>query len=145
MPVVLLLAAVAVVAATAVLASGRGGELREPLAERPPTGLPEDRAITGTDAAMIRLPKGVFGYDMAVTDEVLGRLAYALMRRENEVAELRRQVAGPGAHDTGEGLSASWLKKPDEPAADDTGRPWRSEGPREGRAGPREQDEGGLG
>jgi len=142
---VLLLAAVAVVAATVVLASGRGGELREPLADRPPTGLPEDRPLTGTDAAMLRLPKGVFGYDIAVTDEALGKLAYALMRRENEVAELRRQLSGAGVYGPGEGLSASWLKKPEEPGADDAERPWRSEGPPEGRERPREQDEEDLG
>ncbi|MEO3782247.1 hypothetical protein ABGB12_02880 [Actinocorallia sp. B10E7] len=138
MPVVLLLAAVAVVAATAVLASGRGGELREP-AERLPTGLPEDRLPTGMDGAMLRLPKGFFGYDMAVTDEALGRLVYALMQRENEVAELRRKVAELSAYGAGGELSASWLRKPEETREDDTGRLLKPEEPAE----PRKPDEGG--
>ena len=102
MPVVLLLAAVAVVAATVVLASGRGGELREPAMERPPTGLPEGRPPTGAEAAMLHLPKSVWGYDPAVTDEALGRLVYALMRREEEVAELERRLAGAAAYGPGE-------------------------------------------
>ncbi|WP_157963775.1 hypothetical protein [Actinocorallia populi] len=115
MPVVLLLAAVVVVAAAVVLASGRGGELREPVEELPPTGLPEDRLPTGTDAAMVKLPKGVWGYHPLLTDEVLGRLVHALMRRESEVAALERRIAELTAYGPGESLGASWLKKPDEP------------------------------
>lgn len=126
MPVVLLLAALAVVAATAVLASGRGGELREPAAEHPPTGLPEDRLPRGADAALLRLPKNLWGYNVAVTDEALGHLAYALTERENRVAELERQIADLTVRGAGEPpLSASWLRRPDAPAEEEA--PWKRE------------------
>ena len=135
MPVVLLLAAVAVVAASVVLASGRGGELREPALDHLPTGLPEGRPPTGAEAAMVHLPKGLWGYNPAVTDEVLGRLVYALMRREEEVAELRRRIAEPAVYGPGESLSASWLRKPDDTGEHDA---WRYEF--DEPAEPREED-----
>jgi hypothetical protein len=111
--VVLLLAAAVVVAATVVLASGRGGELREPVLEHPPIGLPEGRLPTGAEAAMLQLPKGVWGYNQAVTDQVMERLVYALMRREEEVDELKRRIAGAAAYGPQGGRSSFALRKPD--------------------------------
>lgn len=124
MPVVLLLAAAAVVAATVVLATGRGGELREPVMEPLPTGLPEDRLPTGDEAAALHLPKGLWGYHPATTDEAVHRLAQALTRREEEVAELRALLAERDGHRAGgeagslraEGEGSAWAsEKADSP------------------------------
>ncbi|MEO5876793.1 MAG: hypothetical protein ABIQ26_17495 [Streptosporangiaceae bacterium] len=105
--VVLALAALAVVAAVVVLASGRGGELLEARPDHPPTGLPVDRPIQGTDAALLRLPKGLWGYNVPITDDALNRLAYSLTERDTRVSVLEQQLnelrdkleardAGPG-------------------------------------------------
>jgi uncharacterized small protein (DUF1192 family) len=121
---VLALAALAVVAAVVVLASGRGGELAEARPDHPPTGLPGNRPIQGTDAALLRLPKGLWGYNVAVTDDALNRLAYSLTERDSRVAVLEQQInelryklesrdAGPGP-----GQDSPWFLKqePAEPA-----------------------------
>ncbi len=116
MTVVLLLAAVAVVAATVALASGRGGELSEPAAE---SHLPELPGGVDADLARLHLPRGLWGYHVAATDEVLNRLADALIERENQVAELEHRLAEANAPLLRKGLSASWLPEADRPEGRD--------------------------
>jgi hypothetical protein len=119
-PVVLVLAALAVVAATVALAYGRGGELVEAVPDHPPTGLPVHRPLQGTDAAVLRLPKGLWGYNVPVTDDALSRLAYALTERETRIAELERRLGEARLRDSDSGSwavtgqTASWLLKPGE-------------------------------
>ncbi|GAB3658681.1 hypothetical protein GCM10027589_19340 [Actinocorallia lasiicapitis] len=119
MPVVLVLAALAVIAATVAVAYGRGGELAETVPDHPPVGMPPHRQLQGADVALLRLPKGLFGYNVAVTDDALARLSYALTERENRIADLERQLgelrldrqdapAWPLPADT-----ASWLREPE--------------------------------
>lgn len=93
MIIAVVLAGLAVVAAVVVLASGGGGELAETHPDHPPLPLPGNRPIAGTDAALLRLPVGLWGYHMRVSDEALRRLAYALTERDTRIAILEQQVA----------------------------------------------------
>jgi hypothetical protein len=87
------LAGLAVVVAVVMLASGMGGELAESHPDHPPLPLPGNRPIAGTDAALLRLPLGVWGYHTRVTDEALRRLSYALTERDTRIAILEQQTA----------------------------------------------------
>ena len=87
------LAGLAVVVAVVLLASGMGGELAETHPDHPPLPLPGNRPIAGTDAALLRLPLGVWGYHTRVTDEALRRLSYALTERDTRIAILEQQAA----------------------------------------------------
>jgi hypothetical protein len=87
------LAGLAVVVAVVVLASGGGGELSESHPDHPPLPLPGNRPVAGTDAALLRLPFGIWGYHARISDEALRRLAYALTERDTRIAILEQQVA----------------------------------------------------
>lgn len=87
------LAAVAVLAAVVVLATGRGGELAEAHPDHPPLSLPPTHVITGTDVALLRLPTGLWGYNSAMTDEVLRLFAHTLSERDTRIAILEQQLA----------------------------------------------------
>jgi hypothetical protein len=91
--VAIALAALAVVVAVVMLASGMGGELADTHPDHPPLPLPGNRPIAGTDAALLRLPLGVWGYHTRVTDEALRRLSYALTERDTRIATLEQQAA----------------------------------------------------
>jgi hypothetical protein len=93
MVVVIAVAAVAVLAAVVVLALGRGGELAEVRPDHPPLRLPTGRPLVGTDVALLRLPKGLWGYHVGTTDDALHRMAYALTERDALVALLQRRLA----------------------------------------------------
>ncbi|MBX6768905.1 MAG: hypothetical protein IRY90_17425 [Actinomadura rubrobrunea] len=90
MVVVLVLAGLAVLGAVVVVAMGRGGELAPARPDHPPFRLPPGPAAP--DPALLRLPRGLWGYQVEVADETLHRLAYALSERNVRVAELERQV-----------------------------------------------------
>jgi hypothetical protein len=118
--VAIALAGLAVVVAVVMLASGMGGELAESHPDHPPLPLPSDRSIAGTDAALLRLPLGVWGYHTRVTDEALRRLSYALTERdtriailEQQAAELRHKLESLKAVDTAVRTPGSWQR--DEP------------------------------
>jgi hypothetical protein len=91
--VAIALAGLAVVVAVVMLASGMGGELADTHPDHPPLPLPGNRPIAGTDAALLRLPLGVWGYHTRVTDEALRRLSYALTERDTRIAILEQQAA----------------------------------------------------
>jgi hypothetical protein len=109
--VVLVLAGLAVLGAVVVLAMGRGGELAETHPDHPPLSLPPGHLMTGTQAALLRLPRGLWGYQVGVTDEALHRLAYAISERDARMAELERQIdalrrrlgEAPGASEPSDG------------------------------------------
>jgi hypothetical protein len=87
------LAAVAVLAAIVVVAVGGGGELSAEHPDHPPLALPGRRAVGGTDAALLRLPLGLWGYHKQITDEALERFAYELTERDTRIAVLEQELA----------------------------------------------------
>ncbi len=87
------LAGVAVLAAIVVVAVGGGGELSVEHPDHPPLALPGRRAIGGTDAALLRLPLGLWGYHKQITDEALERFAYELTERDTRIAVLEQELA----------------------------------------------------
>ncbi len=92
MIVVLILAGLAVLGAVVVLAMGRGGELAETHPDHPPLPLPTGRPITGPEVALLRLPRGLWGYQVGITDEALQRLAYALAERDARMAVMEQHL-----------------------------------------------------
>jgi len=87
------LAGVAVLAAIVVVAVGGGGELSAEHPDHPPLALPGRRAVGGTDAALLRLPLGLWGYHKQITDEALERFAYELTERDTRIAVLEQELA----------------------------------------------------
>lgn len=93
MVVVLVLAGLAVLGAVVALAMGRGGGLAETHPDYPPLPIAADgRPITPDEAARLRLPRTLWGYQPQVTDEALYRLADALSERDARVATLEKQL-----------------------------------------------------
>jgi hypothetical protein len=87
------LAAVAVLAAIVVVAVGGGGELSAEHPDHPPLALPGRRPVGGTDAALLRLPLGLWGYHKQITDEALERFAHELTERDTRIAVLEQELA----------------------------------------------------
>jgi hypothetical protein len=112
MYVVLALAGLAVLAAVVVVAMGRGGELAPAHPDHPPLRLPDERQLSGTDAALVQLPRALWGYQIDITDEALRRIAYALTERDARVAKLEHQLAElrGGEGGAAEPAAARWEK-----------------------------------
>jgi hypothetical protein len=91
--VTVILAVPAVLAAIVIVAVGGGGELSREHPDHPPLALPGRRAIGGTDAALLRLPLGLWGYHKQITDEALERFAYELTERDTRIAVLEQELA----------------------------------------------------
>jgi len=89
-PVVMLLAAAAVLVGVVVVALGNGGEMTFFPADYAPIKLDE---VAATDVVLFRPPLGLWGYNTQATDEALNRIADALTERDIEIAALRQQVA----------------------------------------------------
>jgi hypothetical protein len=87
------LAFVAVLAAIVVLAVGGAGELSTEHPDHPPLALPGRRPVAGTDAALLRLPLGLWGYHKQITDEALERFAQELTERDTRIAVLEQELA----------------------------------------------------
>ncbi|HEX4063835.1 MAG TPA: hypothetical protein VHY58_22715 [Streptosporangiaceae bacterium] len=90
LPVVMLVAAAAVLIAVIVVAMGRGGELAFFQADYAPLKLDE---VSATDVALFRPPTALWGYSMQATDEALNRVAAAITERDIEISALQQQVA----------------------------------------------------
>ncbi len=89
MPVVLLLAALAILAGVVAVAIGRGGELAM---FRPDTQAQSAALATAADVAAFRPPLAFFGYSAPATDDALQRITAVVAERDAEVAWLRDQV-----------------------------------------------------
>jgi hypothetical protein len=87
------LAALAVLAAIVVVAIGGGGELSAEHPDHPPLALPGRRSVGGTDAALLRLPMGLWGYHKQITDDALERFAHELTERDTRIAVLEQELA----------------------------------------------------
>jgi hypothetical protein len=90
LPVVMLVAAAAVLIGVIAVAMGRGGELAFFQPDYAPLSLDE---VSSTDIALFRPPTALWGYSMNVTDEALTRIAAAVTERDIEIATLQQQVA----------------------------------------------------
>ncbi|HEX3489851.1 MAG TPA: hypothetical protein VHU92_10925 [Streptosporangiaceae bacterium] len=89
MPVVLLLAALAILAGVVAVAIGRGGELAM---FRPDTQAQSAALATAADVAAFRPPLAFFGYSAPATDDALQQITAVVAERDAEVAWLRDQV-----------------------------------------------------
>lgn len=90
LPVVMLVAAAAVLVGVVLVAMGRGGELAFFEADYAPLKLDE---VSATDVALFRPPTALWGYSMQATDEALNRVAAAITERDIEISALQQQVA----------------------------------------------------
>jgi hypothetical protein len=113
-PVVLLLAIVAVLVAVFFAATGRGGELSYEPADHAPLDL---GPVSATDVALLRPPTALWGYNIQVTDEALDRIARAMRDRDVTIAYLQQQLADLDQEPASGGRSV--LTRPDLPALPD--------------------------
>ena len=91
MPVVFLITILAVLVGIFFVATGRGGELAYEHADHAPLDL---GPVSAADVALLRPPTAMWGYNMQVTDEALGRIARAMRDRDVTIAYLQDQLAG---------------------------------------------------
>jgi hypothetical protein len=89
-PVVMLLAALAVLAGIVIVASGRGGEMAYEHPDYPPLDL---GPVTAADVALLRPPSAAWGYNMRVTDEALAQIARAMSERDVRISALEQRVS----------------------------------------------------
>lgn len=89
MPVVIAIAAIAIVAGTVAVALGRGGELAR---NRPPEPTRADFR-TWSDVASFRPPGALLGYHAGATEQALAQLAMVIAERDAEIDALRRRLA----------------------------------------------------
>jgi hypothetical protein len=83
-------AAIAILIGVYVAATGRGGELAYEHADHAPLDL---GPVSATDIAMLRPPTALWGYNIDVTDEALGRIARAMRERDVTIAYLQSRLA----------------------------------------------------
>jgi hypothetical protein len=89
-PVVFLIAIVAVLVGIFFAATGRGGEMAYEHADHAPLDL---GPVTSADVALLRPPTALWGYNMQVTDAALDQIARAMRERDVTIAYLRDRLA----------------------------------------------------
>lgn len=135
-PVVMLVAAAAVLIGVIYVATGRGGELTFFQPDYAPLKMDQ---VTSTDVALFRPPSALWGYSMQATDEALNRIAGAITERDVEISALQQQVADlqaaaaqrhaysapqtPGGRDELPSGRAEPFTRPPEPGALGSARP----------------------
>ncbi len=90
MPVVFLIAIIAVLVGIFFAATGRGGELAYEHADYAPLDL---GPVSAADVGLLRPPTAMWGYNMQVTDEALDRIAHAMRERDVTITHLQEQLA----------------------------------------------------
>ena len=101
MPVILFLAAAAILGCVVLVALGMGGEMATFPIDSAPLRMDE---VTATDVALLRPPLALWGYSVPATEEALGMIARAVTARDTEIATLRQELADmhaqwhPGEH-----------------------------------------------
>ena len=73
---------VVVMGGVALVATGRGGSMREEYDDRPDVRVPADRPLTGADLRTVRFTSAFRGYRAGEVDALLDRLAAELEARE---------------------------------------------------------------
>jgi hypothetical protein len=100
-PVILFLAAAAILGCVVLVALGMGGEMATFPIDSAPLRMDE---VTATDVALLRPPLALWGYSVPATEEALGMIARAVTARDTEIATLRQELADmhaqwhPGEH-----------------------------------------------
>jgi hypothetical protein len=100
-PVILFLAAAAILGCVVLAAMGMGGEMAAFPTDSAPLRMDE---VTAADVALLRPPLALWGYSVPATEEALGVIARAVTVRDTEIAALRQELAGlqpqrqPGEH-----------------------------------------------
>jgi len=89
-PVILLLAAAAILGCVVLAALGRAGEMAAFPSDSPPLRLDD---LTAADVALLRPPLALWGYNVSATEEALGVIARSVTARDVEIATLRRELA----------------------------------------------------
>lgn len=122
MPVVFLIAIVAVLVGVFFAATGRGGELAIEHADHAPLDL---GPVSAADIALLRPPTTAWGYNMQVTDEALDHIARAMRDRDVTIARLRQQLVNrdlmePVARPAGAPLTQVDARRPLEVPSDPT-------------------------
>jgi hypothetical protein len=88
-PVILFLAAVAILGCVVLAALGMAGEM----ALFPPDSAPlRMNEVTAADVALLRPPLALWGYSVPATEEALGVIARAVTTRDTEIATLRQEL-----------------------------------------------------
>lgn len=90
MPVILFLAAAAILGCVVLAALGMGGEMAAFPSDSAPLRMDE---VTAADVALLRPPLALWGYSVPVTEEALGVIARAVTARDTEIATLRQELA----------------------------------------------------
>jgi DivIVA domain-containing protein len=95
-PLVFVIAALAVVLLVALLAVGRMGAMPQARPDVAPPNLPADREVSAADVSGVRFAVGLRGYRMDQVDIVLERLAVDVHEKDVRIALLQRQLgSGP--------------------------------------------------
>src|ERR1019366_9131111 len=95
-PVVFLIATVAVLGGVFFAATGRGGEMAPEHPDHAPLDL---GPVSAPDIALLRPPAALWGYNMQVTDEALDHIARAMRDRDVTIANLQQQLTSRDAQD----------------------------------------------
>jgi hypothetical protein len=109
-PVVLIIAVIAVLAGVFFAATGRGGEMAYEPADHAPLDL---GPVSAADIALLRPPTALWGYNMQVTDEALDHIARAMRDRDVTIAHLQQQLADRGLRDLDAPLARTVPAHPD--------------------------------
>ena len=88
-PVILVLAAAAILACVVLAALGRAGEMAAFPSDFAP---PRQDELTAADVALLRPPLALWGYNVSATEEALGVIARSVTARDVEIATLRREI-----------------------------------------------------
>ena len=89
MPVILFLAAVAILGCVVLAALGMAGEMAMFPSDSAPLRMKE---VTAADVALLRPPLALWGYSVPATEEALGVIARAVTARDTEIATLRQEL-----------------------------------------------------
>lgn len=94
MPLVFVVAGLALIVLVALLAVGRLGALPAEDPDVAPLNLPADRELRADDVVGVRFAVGLRGYRMDQVDVVLERVAVEVREKDARIAALQHQLTG---------------------------------------------------